>query len=402
MISKEIIKYSLKHLSKRKSRSLLTIISILVGITAVFIFISFGMGLYSYINSFVTSGTADKVTIQSKGGSGVTGSGTFGLTEDDLNAVKKTSGVYDVTSYYIKTAEVQSQNINRYVFIAGSDPQKNYLIEEASGLKLDKGRELQKGEVGKAILGYNYQIDNKIFPKGLQINDIVYIQGQKTKIVGFYQPVGNPGDDSNIYVTNTFMKELYPNLTYYSMIFASVDTSNVTKIVNNIDNSLRRERGLQRGQEDFSVTSFNQLLDSYSSALNIVIGFIILIALISVLVSAINTSNTMITSVLERVKEIGVIKSIGARNSEVLTLFLFESGFLGLVAGILGVLLGFAMTEVAGKVLTSLGWGFLQPGYSIWLFAGCILFATLTGGISGFIPAIKASRTNPTEALRYE
>lgn len=401
MISKELAKYSLKNLQKRKSRSALTIISILVGIATIFIFVSFGLGLYNYINSFVSGTSADKITIQSKGSS-VTGSSTFGLTDSDLKAVERTSGVYDSTGYYMKSAEIQSQNLNKYAIAIGVDPKKSYLLDELSGLKLDQGRELQSGDMAKAVLGYNYELDNKIFPKGLQVNDVVKIQGQKVKIIGFYQSVGNPGDDSNIYVTQDFMKKLYPNMTYYYMLIAKGGTGNITQTVDNIDQSLRNERHLKAGQEDFVVASFNQLLNSYTSALNIVIGFIILIALISVLVSAINTSNTMITSVLERVKEIGVIKSVGARNSEILSLFLFESGVLGLVAGILGVAVGFGLTEFAGYILKSLGWGFLQPGYNVWIFAGCVAFATLTGAISGVLPAISASRVKPVEALRYE
>ncbi len=401
MISKEIVKYSLNNLYKKKSRSLLTIISILVGITTIFIFVSFGLGLYSYINSFVSGTSADKITIQPKGG-GFTGTGSFGLGEKDLTAIKRSNGVYDVTGYYAKIGEVKSRDTNRFVFVAGLDPKKMYLMDELAGLKLDKGRELQSGEMAKAVLGYNYQIDNKIFPKGLGVNDEITIQGQKVKVVGFYQEVGNPQDDSNIYVTDDFFKKLYPNTTYYYMIIAKGDSSNITKVVDNIRSSLLKERNLKKGQEDFVVASFDQLLQSYSSALDIVIGFIIMIALISVLVSAINTSNTMITSVLERMKEIGILKSIGARNSEVLTLFLFESGVLGIVAGTIGVGLGYAATEFAGYLLKALGWGFLQPGYSPWLFFGCIAFATITGAISGIVPAIHASRISPVNALRYE
>jgi putative ABC transport system permease protein len=133
-----------------------------------------------------------------------------------------------------------------------------------------------------------------------------------------------------------------------------------------------------------------------------VVGFIILIALISVLVSAVNTANTMITSVLERIREIGVMKSIGARNSEIFKIFLFESSFLGFVAGCLGVILGFIVTFIGGKILLSLGYGFLKPDYSFILFFGCIAFATLTGAISGVIPAYKAMKINPVDALRYE
>jgi len=127
-----------------------------------------------------------------------------------------------------------------------------------------------------------------------------------------------------------------------------------------------------------------------------------LIAFISVIVSAVNTANTMITSVLERFKEIGVLKSIGARNSEIFKIFLFESGFLGFVAGTIGVLAGWAATDFGAVILDDLGYGFLSPHYSWHLFGGLILFATLTGAVSGMIPAWRASRINAVDALRYE
>ena len=140
------------------------------------------------------------------------------------------------------------------------------------------------------------------------------------------------------------MEELYPNKTLpYNWIVAKVDVSNIERVAKDIERNLRKERGQDEGKEDFFVQSFDDMIESYSTALNIVIGFIILIALISVFVSAVNTANTMITSVLERVKEIGVMKSIGAKNSEIFNIFLFESSFLGFVAGVLGVIFGWLL-----------------------------------------------------------
>ena len=110
----------------------------------------------------------------------------------------------------------------------------------------------------------------------------------------------------------------------------------------------------------------------------------------------------MITSVLERYKEIGVLKAIGAKNSEIFGIFLFESSFLGFVAGALGVLFGWFLTSSIASVLEGLGWGFLSPYYSVELFAGCVLFAVVTGVISGVVPAIRASKINTVDALRYE
>ncbi|MCA9487769.1 MAG: ABC transporter permease [Nanoarchaeota archaeon] len=395
----ESITYSLRNLRHRKGRSFMTVFSILVGIATIFIFISFGYGLYEYTNSFTTGTSANKILILAKGSNmGIDDS--FRLNDDDLKAVKSSGGVFGATGTYYDAAQVESKNQLKYVYITSYDPNVPILLD-IFGVGLDEGRLLKNGD--KALVaGYNYKVDGKIFDKGLELNDALEVNGEKIRIVGFMESVGNPQDDSNIYVTNDYFLDLYPDKENYAEIIAEVDLENIEQVISNVERSLRNERNLERGKEDFFVQSFEDLIDSYSGALNVIIGFVILIALISVLVSAVNTANTMITSVLERYKEIGVLKAIGARNSEIFNIFLFESSFLGLVAGILGVLLGWGITSLAGLILTSLGWGFLQPSNSIWIFVGCILFATLTGAISGVLPAIRASKINPVNALRYE
>jgi len=402
MISIESIKYSLRNLNQSRARSFLTLLSIFVGIATIFIFISFGWGLYDYIQELSSSSSADKVMIQARGAGAPGLDDTFKLTDDDLDAVRKTSGVYEVSGAYFKIAEVQQKDIKKYTFIVGYDPAEPLLMEMFN-IEVERGRELENREAGKVILGYNYQVPDAIFPKAYDINDNIEINGEKMKVIGFYESVGNPQDDSQMYITTDYLEELYANENLsYGMILARVDPKNIDGVVERIEKSLRKERGLEKGKEDFSVQSFQDMIEAYSSALNIVIGFVVLIALISVVVSAVNTANTMITSVLERIKEIGVIKSIGARNSEIFKIFLFESAFLGFVAGVIGVLLGWVISYTGGIILDGLGWGFLSPHFSIWLFVGLVSFATITGGISGVIPAMKASKISPVDALRYE
>ena len=281
-----------------------------------------GSDCYGHINGFVTGTAANKIIIEPKGSiSGIDTS--FALTNKDLTAVERASGVYEATGLYKQVSQVEYKNSLKYVPIVGYDP-SNPILTQVEGATIYEGRELQKGEKGDVVLGYDFAIDNSIFTNGIKVNEEIQINGQRVKVVGFYNSLGNSGDDSIIYATEDFFKELYPTTAGYSEIIASANPTNISKVVQNIDKSLLESRNLKKGQEDFFVQSAQDLINSFSSALNIVIGFIILIALISVLVSAINTSNTMITSVIERRKEIGVLKSIGARNSEILKLFLFE------------------------------------------------------------------------------
>jgi len=401
MIGKETIKYSLKNLSKRRSRSFLTILSIFIGIVTIFIFISFGWGLYNYVGEISSSSSADKIIVQSKAGFGGIDS-TFGLTNDDLSAVESTAGIFQASGTYFRAAQIEFNDESKYVFLTGYDPKKP-LIMDIFGIGAIEGRMLRPGDGGKIVLGYNYLEKDRIFSKAVSLNSKVKINGVYFKVVGFLEKVGNPSDDSQIYISNDAFEELYPDEDLvYNWVIAQADLNDVDQTIERVEKKLRQERDQEEGKEDFFVQSFQDYIEGFSVALDIVVGFVILIALVSVLVSAINTANTMITSVLERVKEIGIIKSIGAKNSDVFGIFLFESGFLGFVSGVLGVLVGWGLSSLGGAILDNLGYGFLSPYFSPWLFVGCVTFATLTGALSGIIPAVNAAKTNPVDALRWE
>ncbi len=401
MISKQTARYSLRNLKQRKLRTFFTMLSIFIGIATIFLFVSFGLGLYSYVDDLTSGSSADKVIIQAKGGTLSLFNSNVKFTEDDIDAIARVPGVYRVSGSYFKVVEVKAQEKSLYTLMISYNP-KNPLVMEASNIDLERGRNVIGGS-SEAVLGYNYKIEDKIFPKPIRINQDIEVNGVDINVVGFFEEVGSPQDDAQIYVSNDYMEEFFAdeNLSY-GWIVCKVDIDDVDGVVEKIEKALRQERDVEAGKEDFVVQSFNDMIEGFSSSLNIVIGFVIFIALISVLVSAINTANTMITSVLERVKEIGVIKSVGARNSSIVGIFLFESAFIGFMAGIVGVLIGLGLSLLGGKLLVFYGYSFLQPAFPLSLFFGLIAFATLTGAVSGVWPAINASRINPVQALRYE
>lgn len=400
------LKYALKNLYQRKSRSFLTILSIFIGITTIFIFVSFGFGLYSYVNTLAGESGADKFIVYAKGGGAPGMDNTFRLEKKDLEEIQKTKGVKEAAGIYLKVLQIESNGEQKYVFGMGVSGtiEDSKLLNEISQVKMDKGRDIKKGDTKKVVLGYNYQVEKLIFTKPLKVGEKITINGEKFQIIGFYGLIGNPQDDSNIYLIDDDLKNLYPtqNLPYGQIIGRVDNKDDINSITANVKKNLRRERGQKEGQEDFFVQTFEDLIAQFSTALNVIIGFIILIALISVVVSAVNTANTMITSVMERTKEIGIMKSIGAKNSVIRNIFLLESSLLGLIAGIFGVIIGAIFASAAGSILKSLGWGFLSPQYSWQLFVALILFATLVGTVSGVTTAIQASKQNPVDALRYE
>ena len=121
------------------------------------------------------------------------------------------------------------------------------------------------------------------------------------------------------------------------------------------------------------------------------------------IVGGIGIANTIYTSVLERTKEIGVMNAIGAQNKDILTIFLLESGLLGLVGGILGVALGATISKsIEYYAINQLGTTLLRAVIPPYLVIGCLIFAVLAGAVSGFWPAYQATKIKPVEALRYE
>jgi len=162
MAGSESVRYSLRSITNRKARSLLTVFSISIGITTIFIFISFGLGLYNYIQDSLSETSADKLIIQARGVGAPGLDTTFALLDKDLRAVEKTSGVIEASGVYFKVGEVEFRNERIISYVMGYDP-KVPLIMEVFNIDIFSGRELKSGDSKKAVLGYNYLVADKIF-----------------------------------------------------------------------------------------------------------------------------------------------------------------------------------------------------------------------------------------------
>jgi putative ABC transport system permease protein len=404
MIGLDEINYALQNLIHRKLRSGLSILSILIGIAAVFALVSFGSGMSSYIDNIAKESGTDKLFIQAQGIGAPGTDDSFYLTNDDIEFVEKINGVKEIAGLYMKPAEIVYREKRKYNYLSGIDMEKKEFILESFAIKIDKGRELKKGELGKAILGYNYQIDNKIFAKGLKTGDKIEIDGESVEIAGFFSLVGNPSDDANIYVTKEQFENMYPEKKdKYGFIIARAEKDiSVKELAEKIKDKLRKHKGQEEGKEDFYVQTFEDMIATFSSVLTVINAILVLIALISLVVASVNIMNTMYTAVLERTKEIGIMKSVGARNSDILFIFIFESGVIGLIGGILGVGLGFVVATIGGAAAAGAGFSALKPVFPLSLIIGCIIFSFIIGAIAGVMPAIRASKLHPVDALRYE
>src|SRR3989338_11509832 len=358
---KDLIKYVAGNMMHRLTRSSLTILSVLIGIMAIFALVSFGQGLSKYVDQISQESGADKLIAQPKG-FGPPGSAGVFMTENDLNVIKKTVGVSEATGMIAKQAEVKRKENEKgkWIFVMSMPTisSEQRLIDEAfGGIGLFKGRNLKNGDSGKVVLGFNYQLPDKIFNKPLKVGDSILVNGQPFDVIGFYEEIGNPQDDLNVYMTKEDAKETFDVDDEYAFIYIrSAEGVAPAKLASRLEEKLRKEKGQKEGEEDFFVQTYEQLIETFSTILVFLNSILVIIAGISIIVAAVNIMNTMYTAVLERTKEIGIMKSIGAKNSTILLMFFFESGVLGLIGGLIGIIFGYALAKFGGAIAAGAGY----------------------------------------------
>lgn len=401
----DYIKYSLDNVIHRKMRSWLTVLSILIGIAAIFTLVSFGQGLASYIDTLSADMGTDKLIMQAKSQSVPGMDSNFFVTEEEIKLLDKVRGIDEALGVYFSVAEVKYEKENLYAFAASMNVGANReLIRELYMIKVAQGRDLKKGDKLKVTLGYNYQFADVIFSKPVKLRDKLLLNGNEVEVVGFYGSYGNPQDDSNVYLTDEGFELLFPDtIGKYQMGLARTAKGfEPSEVAEFAEEKLRKERGQKEEQQDFFIQTFEQAIEAFNSIMMIINVVLILIALISIVVAGVNIANTMYTAVLERTQEIGVMKAIGAKNWDIMTIFLIESGFLGLIGGVLGIGLGYVVAKLGGAIASGAGYSMLQPIFPINLIVGCLLFAFFIGAFAGFFPARQASKLKPVDALRYE
>ncbi|MBW3022592.1 ABC transporter permease, partial [Candidatus Woesearchaeota archaeon] len=342
---KEYLKLALKNMFKRKLRSWLTIIGIFIGIAAIVALISLGQGLQKAItDQFEQLGT-DKVIISPGGPFGLFGAGpeSAKITKDEVRAIQGVKGVNLVAFAGIKMGRIEFRDEQIYSYVYGVALDESLQIYEEIGYTdvLD-GRAIAKGDKYKVQVGHRYGYTTELFSKEMKPGDNIKIESKDFQVVGITKSVGNDQDDSVIILSIDVFDELYHTGEKYDTVFVKTASgADVNKVAEDIKRVLRKKRNEDPGKETFNVQTPEELLKSFQTILDIVQAVLIAIAAISLMVGGVGIMNTMYTAVLERTREIGIMKAIGAKNIQILMLFLVEAGMIGVVGGVIGVILGY-------------------------------------------------------------
>jgi putative ABC transport system permease protein len=403
---KDFFFLAFNNLKRRKLRSWLTILGIFIGIAAVVSLISLGQGLQSFIHEQFEQVGGDKILISPKTLTGMSGSATeeeLVLTEKDLEAVKSVTGVEGAEGAVTRNGIVNYRKESEVVTIAGLNEDYVEIFGDIDALKIIEGRQLRDSDKSNVVVGYNH-VFGDLWDKDFKVGDNLEIKGKKFEAVGVLKKQGNPVDDNAVWMEKETFRDLFGVGDNEGTITVKVKESfDPEKVAENIKEELRETRDEKEGQETFSVQTFSQLLQTFTDIFAVVQAVLIGIAAISLLVGGIGIMNTMYTSVLERTKEIGTMKAVGAKNSDILWIFLFESGLLGLVGGAIGIALGIGIGKAVEYIATAqLGTPYLTAVFGFPLIIGSLFFSFVIGCFSGVLPALQAAKLKPATALRYE
>ena len=393
---------ALTGIKQKGIRSLLTMMGIFIGIAMVVSLISLGEGLQNaMLEQFEMMGTNVIMVMPGAGIESMFGS-AVPVTEHDVDVIKKTRGVDVVGGLVTKIAKVEYKDEIKYSWVSGfPQDEGRKIIEDMQQMKIETGRDLREGDKYKAIVGY-MMAHGDVFEKEVNVGDNIMINDQEFEVVGSLERIGNPDDDSSALIPLETAKELFETDEYIMIMARAKDGFDSEVVAENIKEELREDRDLEEGDENFAVQTMEQMKDSYMIVIDLVRIFLVGLAAISLLVGGVGIMNTMYTSVIERTSEIGVMKAIGAKNSDVMSIFLIESGILGAVGGIIGCAIGLGISKSVELAVKTQGIEYLVASTSPVIIFGAIAFAFVVGALSGALPARQAAKLKPVDALRYE
>ena len=378
---------------KRRLRNGLTVLGIVIAITTIFSLISIGNGLDTGIRKEFEEIGTNRIYVTSSGSSITSLQG--GLTEEDVKTLEGMSEFLWVTPYLQEKVTVEYANKKKVLTVWATTTEQLEERWDDINFEIESGRVFVSGEKYSTILGY--KTAHEIFDRDIHLNENVAINDKRFKVVGIFEQIGNPEDDSVVELPLDTAQEMFGKGDQVSIIELVVKEGvDLDEAAAKATKTLERKRG----NDLFEIVTPDQLLQQFSTILKIINVILGAIAGISLIVGGIGIMNSTYTSVLERKKDIGIMKAIGAKNKYILFLFLTEAGFLGFVGGIIGIALGFMIAKMTQLGAAAAGFQMLAVEFNWKIMLFSLLFAILFGIAAGALPAREAMKKQVVDVLR--
>lgn len=404
----DLAELSGKNLFRRGKRSWLTIIGIIIGITAIVTLFSLGQGLEdSVTQQFEDLGANVIYVLPGSGLGGLIGEGPEQggeeLGDDDLESVRniRETDVAGPMIYAQTIGDFQGEK-QRIPLIGIPTDDSQDMVMMANGLEVETGRNIRSIDQLSGLAGHNLN-QGTIYENEVGLRSQITINENKVRVVGIMVESGDPEFDRSLVMPIESVRDILDEEDRIDYILAEPSSEvSPEEAAEKIEEALRNERNLEEGEEDFTVSTADDILESFLGILNVVQYVILGIVSIALFVGGLGIMNTMYMSVSERTKEIGIMKAMGATKKQILTVYLIESGVLGLIGGTIGIGIGLGLTELSFYVIRNFVGTPLYPSFSWSLIGGTLTISFFLGVFSGFLPARKAANLEPVEAIRQK
>ena len=412
------IRLALHNILHRRVRSWLTILGIIVGVAAVVALISIGDGMRNSVQAqFEDIGYSTIMLVPSEpedqakaGAMGRMFGGNQEPTEINLDILGRLPQIASYGAMRVETAMITSEHMGGqgFLHVTGlTDGMTDAFNAYFSGFPIVQGHEFTPEDANALILGNQVASD-----LGVNVGDPVQIENTAFTVIGILAARDTKagamtfrGLDTGLFVPMRDLEAVFGGENKISQALIEISDGTDVIVASNAIKALYTDLGTP-----VSTMSAEEMSQRIMGVLGGIQRALTAIAAIALLVGGIGVMNTMYTSVLERTRDIGIMKAVGAKDRDVMALFLIESGLLGIVGGGLGILAGVGISSVAGGMLAG---SLVVPGvadtttsfaasYSPLLIIGTLVFSALLGALAGALPARRAAKLRPVEALRYE
>ena len=394
----ETFTLALKNVLGSKMRSFLTMLGIIIGVCAVIAIAGLGNGMTAYMREEFEAFGANTLTVSIMGtAKDVSVDDMYGLVSDNSEYLENISPTIDIwVNMRIGTEESES------AYIEGIS--EDYF--SMKGYEIALGRGLQYMDIKErknvCVIGMYPALVYFGSPENA-IGQTVSVSGTKLKIVGVMAQEADELEESS---ADDYLYLPYSTAT---KILRSSNVSSYTITITDEDYASEAKSAVEeylydifRDNEAYSVVSMTELLDMMTSMINIMIYILSFIAGISLVVGGIGIMNIMLVSVTERTREIGIRKALGAKEGVILRQFVMESSIIAVIGGLLGIAAGYGLSAIATKLIYLAFEENLKVIPSANSIALAVGVSAGIGVLFGFLPAKKAARLNPIDALRYE
>ncbi len=396
----DLLRLALRALTIHRLRTLLTALGTGVGVAAVVLLTSIGEGMYDFIEHEATRfGTHFLVITPGKdqtfgGPPGMITNTIRPLSLDDALAIGQLDSVVAVAPAVTGFAEVENEGLKRNVMVLGTGPE----LPEIFSMEIASGRFLPDEDVltarPLAVLGST--LKHELFGADNALGAYIRVSGYRFRVVGVLADSGTTvGFDLNdiVYVPVKHTMEMYNMVGVQEVDVRYREDRPAAEV----EGDITRLLVARHGSEDFSITTQDQMLNTMRVILSTITAAVAALGGISLVVGGVGIFTIMTISIQERIFEIGLFRSLGARRREVRRLFLAEALALGAAGGLLGLALGQGAAWFLAALFPVIPVS-VSAGYTI----AALLLAVLIGVLAGVVPAVRAARMNPVQALRTE